>query len=449
MRILIVGAGKAGWHLAETLCQEKHDVVVIDRDAEALAELEAQIDVLTTQGSGSSPRVLEEAEIRKADLIAAVTNQDETNILACLYARQAGVPNRVARIRDTDYYQGVHKLDLGATGVDLVVSKTQSIANELYNVLLLPGTLEVLDLFDSHIQMVGFRVHMDNPLVRSPLQDVADPEMLDHSRFIAVMRGDKLIVPRGDTRFLIGDDVYVASKSSYTKTLHKWTCPEHASFEKIIIAGGGELGLSLARRLESEPNQVVLIEADKERAVACSSVLDRTLVLCGDALDEEMLGNGGIVPGTAFVASMGTDENNIIGCLLAEKLGANYTLAQISKPQYVSIINSQSLLDRAVSPYVTMSNSILHFIRGKYVKSAALSYRLPGELVEMDLSEGSPWKDKPVRKLKMPKDTVIVAVRRGTEVLIPTGNLELHAKDVLLLFTRASSLRKLGSLICC
>lgn len=448
MRIVIVGAGKAGWHLAETLCLEKNDVVLVDRSATALGEVESQLDILTVQGLGSSPAVLNQAEVQKADLLVAVTNNDEANILACQYARQVGVPNRIARIGNRDYLHPERGLDLPAAGVDLAVSKTRSIADELYNILRLPGTLEVLELCDRQLEVVGFRVGMDCPLLRAPLQDVTDPEMLQQTRFIAVMRGENMIVPRGDTRFLIGDDVYVASKRDYTKSLLKWALPEQsATFSKIIIAGGGALGLNLAQRLEEETGSVALIECNKDRAVTCAGVLSRTLVMHGDALDEEMLENVGIIPGTAFVAAMGSDENNMIGCLLAEKLGANYTLARISKPQYVSIINSQSLLDRAVSPYVAMGNAVLHFMRGQNVRSARILHRVSGELLEMDLEAGSRWDAQAIRDVKMPKDTVIAAISREGEAHIATGDFVMQGGDRLLLFARATSLRRLQSLV--
>ena len=446
MRILIIGAGKGGWHLTEILCQEKHDVVVIDQDRGVLDAMEAHLDVLTIRGHGSSPRVLEEAEVGKADLLVAVTDHDEVNIVACLYARQAGVKHRIARITNQDFLAGDSRLNLAEAGVDLVVSKAGTTAEELNNILRLPGATEVVNLLDGRVQVVGIRVHMDSPLIRAPLREVAEPDMLRALRFIAVMRGDELIIPRGDTQFLIGDDVYVISRPDFIPIFLRWASPEHTPFAKIIIAGGGDLGLKLAQLLEGVPGQVLLLESDAAQALSCSSVLDKTLVIHGDALDEEVLQNAGIVDDTAFVAATGSDENNIIGCMLAEKLGVRYTLAQISKDEYVSIINSQSLLDRAVSPYSTMSNAILHFIRGRNIKSATLLHRLPGELLEVVLPERSKWTGAAIRDVHLAKGTVIAAVKRGPEVMIPTGDLVLLAGDHLAIFARPAALGKIQNL---
>lgn len=449
MRILVVGGGRGGQHLVETLCQEKHDVVVVDRDDHALAKLEAQADVLTLRGNGSNPRVLEEAGISRADVLVALTNNDDANIVACQYAKQLGIPSRIARITQPDYLSEDRGFSLTEAGVDLVVSKTGSIASELYNILTHPGTIEVANLYDGKVQVAGFRVHMDSPLIRAPLQEALGPERAERLRAIAALRGDELILPRGNTQLMIGDDVYMAGQPGELRDLLQWASPESSSFSKIIIAGGGTLGLTLAQRLESGGGArppVVLIERNKEEALACSSVLERTLVLHGNALSEEMLQEVGIVNGTAFVAATGNDENNMISCLLAEKLGANFTLAQINKPEYLSIINGQSLLDRAVSSYVAMSDAVLNYLRRRRIKAATLLHGLPGELLDVCLSPSHPWVGKQVYQLKMPKGSLIAALIRQNQALVPTGQVLLLSGDRMLLFAQRSALGKLESL---
>jgi trk system potassium uptake protein TrkA len=356
------------------------------------------------------------------------------------------VANRIARISNDDYLSPKSKMNLQETGVSLAVSKTGAIGLELFNIISHPGATQVVELFDRRVQVVGFQVHMDSPLIRAPLQEVADMELLNKLRVIAAMRGDEMIVPRGDTRFLIGDIVYVASQPENIQSLLKWASPEYAMFDKVVIGGGGTLGRNLARRLESTPSQIVIIESDKAQAYECSSLLQRTLVLHGNALTEGMLVEVGIVPRTAFVATTGSDENNIISCLLAEKLGATFTLAQINKREYLSIINSQSLLDRAVSSYVAMTNEVLHFMRARQIKSATLVRTLPGELIEVRLAPEHKWVGRRIQDLKLPKGTVIASTLRDGKVQVPTGGLELSAGDYLLIFAQPDSVRRLESL---
>lgn len=446
MRVLIIGSGNAGRTLAAKLCAEKHDVVVIDRRAEPLAELQSQLDVLTVQGEGASPSVLAKAEVAKADLVVAVTDRDEVNILACLLAHRTGVKHKVARVSNPDFIHPAEPFSFDTAAIDMIVSQKEECAQELFNILRMPGTLEAVDLLEGRITAVGIKVHMDSPLLRAPLKAFPRPELLQSIRFIALVRGDALIIPRGDTEFMVGDDIYFAGRPADVSAFIEWAWPEHSKFVKVIIAGGGDLGLHLAQMLEPTPMQVVLVEKDEARANYCSGVLNRALVIRGNALDKETLQNAGIVEGCAFVAATGSDENNIIGCLLAADLKARFTLAQVAKPEYVPIIDNLSLLDRAVSPPLSMINAILHFVRGKHVKAAALFHKLPGELLDVVIPPKGKWAGKAVKDVDMPKGVIIASVSRGDEVLIATGDLILAAGDRLILFSTPQAVIKLEPL---
>jgi trk system potassium uptake protein len=446
MRVLIIGSGNAGRTLAAKLCMEKHDVVVIDRRGEPLAELQSQLDILTIQGEGASPSVLAKAEVAKADLVVAVTDRDEVNILACLLAHKAGVKHKVARVSNPDFIHPPEPFRFDGTAIDMIVSQKEECAQELFNILRMPGTLEAVDLLEGRITAVGVKVHMDSPLVRAPLRAFPKPELLQSIRFIALVRGDALIIPRGDTEFMVGDDIYFAGRPADVSGFIEWAWPEHSKFAKVIIAGGGDLGLHLAQRLEPTPMQVVLIERDDARANHCSGVLNRTLVIKGNALDKDTLQNAGIVEGCAFVAATGSDENNIIGCLLAADLKARFTLAQVAKPEYVPIIDNLSLLDRAVSPPLSMINAILHFVRGQHVKAAALFHKLPGELLDVVIPPKGKWAGKAIKDIDMPRSVIIAAVCRGDEVIVATGDLHLATGDRLILFSTPQAVSKLDSL---
>ena len=446
MRVLIIGSGTAGQNLAAKLCAEKHDVVLIDRNEAALAEAQAQLDILTIQGEGSSPKVLDAAQIGKTDLVVAVTDSDEVNMLACMLAHAAGVSHKVARVSNLDYIHAPEPFSPAQLGIDLVVSQKEECANELFNILRMPGTLEAVDLFEGQVLAVGIRVHMDSPLLRQPLKLFPQPDLLQAIRFIALKRGDDMLVPRGDTQFMVGDEVYFVGRPTDISNFMAWAWPERTAFEKVIIAGGGDLGLQLARRLETTDMQIVLVEQNEERANYCSGVLDHALVIKGDAMDEDTLKNAGIVAGTAFVAATGTDENNIIGCLLAAKCGARFTLAQVTRPDYVPVIDSLSLLDRAVSPPLSMINAILHFVRGKYVKAAALFHKLPGELLDVVLPPRGKWAGKAIKDLKIPNGVTIAGVMRGTEVLVAGGDLVLTEGDRLVIFALPESVTKIEAL---
>ena len=445
MRIVIIGAGNAGRHLARTLGSMAHDVVVIDKNKAPLTELESQIDVLTIQGQGASPAILEQAEIGRADLVVAVTSRDEVNILACAYAKACGVEHKVARVAQKTFDPATCRLDVRALGVDLMVSHKEECAREIANMLRLAGTQEVVDLLDGKAVAVGIKVGTTSPLLRTNLVGFPDADLISRIRFIAAVRGEELIIPRGDTQFMLGDDVYVVMLPDQVRAFLDWACPDHPRFEKVIIGGGGDLGLSLARRLEDLPMQVTLFELNRERAEVCARELDKTLVMCGNLLHRETLCEAGLIDNTAYIAVTGDDENNIISCLVAEKEGASFTLAQVTKPEYVPIINSLSLLDRAVSPHVSMTNAILHFVRGHHVAHAALLHNLPGELLELDLPEGSKLANKPIHSVNLPKGAIIATLLRGEEAIPATGDTVLQAGDRVVIFSLPQAVEKVQS----
>lgn len=446
MRILIIGAGNAGRHLAAKLSEERHDIVIVDNSQESLSEISALLDIQTVCGEGSSPRVLAEAGIEKSDLLVAVTDRDEVNILACAYAQAAGVRHKVARVSNPDFIHADSRFDLSRMGIDLVISQKEECAQEIFTILRMPGTLEAVDLLEGRVLTVGIKVHMDSPLVLQTLREFPRPEMLQRVRLIALMRGDEVLVPRGDTQLMIGDDVYFVGEPAAVTEFLEWACPEHERFEKVIIAGGGDLGLQLAQLLEKTGMQVVLLERSEARAQECSKRLDRTLVMRGDALDQETMDNAGVVHGSAFVAVTGSDENNIMICLLAEKAGSTFTLAQVTKPEYVPIITSLSLLDRAVSAHMSMINAILHFVRGKNVKAAALLHKLPGELLDVVLSPKARWTGKPIKNLRVPDGITIASVLREGRTLSATGDVVLEAGDRLVLFALPAAVAKVETL---
>lgn len=446
MRIVIIGAGNAGRTLAARLGEEKHDIVVIDGDEEKLASVQAQLDIQTIQGSGTDPVILEQAGISKADLLVAVTNRDEVNILACSLANLVGVPMKVARVTSCRPYQTGTRYNLKRLGIDLVVSQKEECAEEIFKILRMPGTTEAVDMLDEKALAVGIRVHMDSPMILQALKRFPNKELIDRIRFIAVMRGDEVMIPTGETQFMIGDDVFIVGSLQDVMALIDWASPDHTRFEKIVIAGGGDLGLELARRLEKNGMNVVLIEKNITRAEYCSEQLDHTTILHGDALNQETLSNADLVQGTAFVAATGDDETNIMICLLGEKSGANFTIAQVAKPDYVPIISRLSLLDRAVSSHVSMINAILHFVRGKNVKAAAILHRLPGELLEVALPPDAKWSGKAIKNIKLPSGMMIATIMRQGELIPATGSVVLDPGDRLVIFALPKAVSKIESM---
>ena len=444
MRILIIGAGNAGRQLALRLCEEKHSVVMVDTDPKALADAEAKLDILTVCGPGSSPRVLNEARVEKCQLVIAVTDSDEVNILACLYAHAAGVPRKVARVASPEYIHSDDTYDLREMGVDLVINQKQECAREIFHSLKMPAAVEAFDLFAGKVMVAGFRMGEASPLVGSTPAACEKTELIQRVRIIAILRDEELIVPRGDTQFEVDDLVYLVGRRNDVSSFSEWICPRFQPIRKVVIAGGGDLGLMLAKNIE-ESVECVLLEQDEERARVCSAQLHKTLVLRADALAESALEETGVTKNTAFVALTGDDENNIMNCLMAQKQGVGFTVTQIARTDYVPLIESLKLLGRVVSPYISTTHAILHYLRSQKVQAASLLHNLPGELLDVVISKESKLSGKMIKDIKMPRSAIIATVMRGKEVVPATGDLKLVPTDRLLIFSHPDAVKKIQS----
>ena len=445
MRIVIIGAGNAGRSLAKRLCEEKHSVVMVDVDAQALAQAEAGLDILTVCGMGSNPNVLEEAKLDKSDLLIAVTDNDEVNVLSCLLANAAGVPGKIARVTNPAFLKASDHYDLKKMGIDLVINQKHECAHEVFNMLQMPGAQEAFDLFDGKVMVAGFTINAMSPMLDRTPAECDRLDLVQHVRVIAIRRDNGLVVPHGNTTFKQGDVVYLVGKRADVANFFKVVQPDVEPFEKVIIAGGGDLGLMLARFIEHEVD-TVLLEHDEDRAQYCAAQLDKTLILRADALTESALEESGLHAKTAFVALTGDDEGNIMNCLMAQKKGAAFTATQITRTDFIPVVESLYLVNRVVSPYLSTANAILHWLRSKKVQAASLLHNLPGELLDLQIAPNHSVDGKRIKEIKMPSTAVIATVLRDGDVVTATGDLQLQAGDHVLLFCHPDAVKKIQSI---
>ncbi len=443
MRIVIVGAGNAGCLLAERLRGDRFSVVMIDERVEALALAAERFDVMTVPGSGADPLVLEAAEADKADLLVAITDREQVNILACLFAHAAGVPRTIARVSSPQYQMGGGRYDLEKMGLDLVINQKTACANEICRALALPGAIESFDLFEGLAMVAGFTVSTASPIIGATPATLPDRDLLDRLRIIALSRAGSLIIPRGNTVFEAGDAIHLVGAPEDIRLFSSWMNPRQTPFVKVIIAGGGDMGLSAAKTLERQGVEVVLLEQDEVRAAQCADALKHALVLRGDALSGSVLDETGIVPRTAFVAVTGDDENNVMNCLMARKKGVDYTITQIGRTDYLPVIESLGLVDRTISPFESITRGILHYLRSRNVRAAALLHNLPGELLDVQVSSRNKYVGQAVQDIRFPRESIVAVVLRGREVIPATGQLRLCGDDRLLIFSDPVSVHRI------
>ncbi|MBT8042572.1 MAG: Trk system potassium transporter TrkA [Pontiella sp.] len=445
MRIVIIGAGNAGRQLAMRLCEEKHSVVMVDTDPLALAQAEAGLDILTICGQGSNPAVLDEAQVEKSDLLIAVTDNDEVNILSCLMANAAGVEGKIARVTNPDFLNSSPNYDLEKMGIDLVINQKQECAREVFNMLQMPGALEAFDLFAGKVMVAGFSINALSPLLDRTPAECDRLDLIQSVRVIAIRRDNDLVVPHGNTVFKQKDLVYMVGQQADIANFFSWVCPDIKTFERVVIAGGGDLGLMLAKFIEEEVD-CVLLEQNEERARYCSAELDKTLILRADALTESALEESGLGEHTAFVALTGDDEANIMNCLMAQKKGATFTATQINRIDFIPVVEQLYLVNRVVSPYISTTNAIIHWLRSKKVRAASLLHNLPGELLDVIIRTDSKLVGKKIRDIRIPGKAIVATVMRGDEVVTATGDLRLQSDDRVLIFCHPDAVKKIQSI---
>jgi trk system potassium uptake protein TrkA len=376
----------------------------------------------------------------------ALSDCDEVNILACLYARAAGVVRNVARVAQACYISDLPEFSLEKMGIDLVINHKQECAREFVTRVQMPAAVEAFYLFDGQLMVAGFCIDADSQIVGRSLADFPEPDLLKENRVIALNRKEKLIVPRGDTVFEAGDAIYLVGRRKSVAEFADRVCERYKPYRKVIVAGGGEVGLMLAKMLEEQGLECVLLEQDDDRAMHCSAELKKTLVLRADALAESTFDEAGLTDDTAFVAVTGDDENNIMNCLMARKKGAAFTATQIRRSDYRPVVESLHLVDRVVNPYTSMTHGIIHYLRRRDVRAASLLHNLAGELLDVVLADDSKFDGREIQEIKLPRNSIIVTVLRGGKIRPAVGNLALKAGDRLLVFAHHDAVKKLQAM---
>lgn len=434
MKIVVIGAGNAGRDLAAKLCDMQQDVVVIDPDRRALDELASVWDVMTIEGNGGDPDVLGDGRLEGCDLLAAVTPHDAVNLLACCWAKAAGVGYTVARLSENKYIRSP-LVDTARLGVDRPLVHKEECTREIFDVLYRPGTLEVTSLLEEKIAAIGLKLPLSTPMAGKRLRELHGEAWLGKVRFIGLVKQGKLTIPDGNSLLEPGDDVYVVLPAGEVEAFLDWaTASRRKGFKKVVIAGGGEFGLSLAGLLEETSMETVLIDKDRLRAEYAAEHLRSCLVLNADAAEASTLKEAGIQPTTAFVAITGDEEMNIVCCIQAKQLGAGFTIARIDRSEYVPVIGRLNLLDLVISPNTSLVKTIVQYVRGEIVEHVGLFHRIPGEVQEVVIKPGSKRDGTPINELKLPRQCIIAAVQRGEEVIVATGELTLRQGDRLAIY---------------
>jgi trk system potassium uptake protein TrkA len=436
MKVIILGAGQVGATVAESLVSEQNDITVVDVEPVRLRALQDRLDLRTVTGSASHPAVLEEAGIDDADLLIAVTQSDETNLVACkLAARMFNVPRRVARIRANAFLDSQKVLGADGFDVDLAICPEQVLTDYIVKLVEFPEALQVLDFADGKVSLVAVRAYQGGPMVGLPVKEIRAHIPNVDTRIVAIFRHDRAILPDGGTRIEAGDEVFcLAAAANIREVMHELRRMDRP-VKRVMIAGGGNIGLRLARALERDYS-VRLVEHTKRRCEFLSARLNQVLVLNGDATDEELLEQENIGQMDLFVAVTNDDENNIMSCLLAKRMGARRVVALINRRSYVDLLQAGQI-DIAISPaQATIGKLLAHVRRGDVVAVHSLR-RGAAEALEAVVHgdrESCRVTGRLVEEIDLPPGATIGAIVRDGKVHMAHHDTRIEAEDHVIVF---------------
>jgi trk system potassium uptake protein len=439
MYTIIIGAGDVGFDVARLLSLQKHSVTVVDLDADRIAAVGEALDVMTVLGSGTSAVVLERAGVRKADLVVAVTDIDEVNLISAMVATRVGRdPVTIARVRTTDLTTADGALAMADFGVDLLIQPEDSTAAEIVALLRRAAASDVIELADGRLQLIGLRIDADNPLIGVTIEALA--RGADHLvfRVMGIVRGGRTIVPRGDARLLRDDQIFVLVDTGQVPQVTHIFGKSGSRLESIMILGGSRVaGRVVARLLESgrkkERVKIILVEPDAARAARLAEELDGVLVLHGEVSDIDLLAREGIGEMDAVVAVTPDEETNLVSCLLAKHLGVRKTVAMLSKSAYIPISRAIGL-DAAVSQKLAVTREVMRYLRGKNVTSVTTVLGLDAEVLELSPEADAPVLRARLADLKLPDGVLVAAIIRGGAVEIATGKSRIRPGDQVIVF---------------
>jgi trk system potassium uptake protein TrkA len=447
LKIVIVGAGEVGYHIAGRLSLENKEVIVVDKDEAAIRRVAENIDVQTITGSGSDPSVLEDAGIKKADILLAVTDSDETNLVACLMADiLSSGTKKLARLRGAGFDPYHDTLREHAPHIDTVINPEIEVVKTIEQLMRVPGAVDAGQFAQGRIKFVG--IYLDNNSLLSGARLAELPKLIGGQRLLiaAIMRNEELIIPTGKDQLLPGDLIYFISEERHLlKTLSLFN--KHAEpVKRVMIVGGGRIGFRLAIWLEREGLYCKIIDKNADRCAFLAEKLNKTVVLHGDGSDQNLLAEENIGDIDVVVTVTNDEETNILASLLAKRLGVGKTITQISKFSYFPLMTAIGI-EQVVSPRLSAINTILQHIRRGKVLSAASLKGEQAEVLEVVALETSDIVSKPLNQVAFPKGAIVAGIIRKDHIIIPSGDSIIEPEDRIIIFAHREAISRVEKIL--
>lgn len=446
MKVIVCGAGQVGSNIARYLAQEDNDVTVVDSSAELTRKIGDTLDVKAITGFASHPAVLEQAGAPDADMLVAVTQADEVNMVACQVAHSLfDVTTKIARVRNTGYLEAkwANLYSRDHLPIDVIISPEREVAQAIARRLEVPGTLDIISLAEDRVKLIGVRCGEDCPLVNTPLRQLTQlfPDL--HIVIVGIVRDGVPRVPSGDDHMVAGDEVYFVADSEHVRRAMSAFGHEEPEARRMVIFGGGNVGLFLAQEVEETHPTVNLkvVEIDRSRAELVARTLSHSVVLQGSVLDVEIMQEANVSAAETVVAVTNDDETNILASLLAKRQGSQRAISLINSDTYAPLTGSLGL-DVVVSPRnITVSTILQHVRRGRIHAVHTIRDGF-GELIDAEALETSTLVGKPLKEADLPDGVLVGSIIRGDEVITPRANTVVEANDRVVLFAVADAVRQ-------
>ena len=433
MRIVVAGAGKLGYSVAELLADDEFDVVVIENDPKRKDVVQNSLDVLVIEGNACSPTTFRDPDIRNADVLIACTDSDEVNMITCMMAKNNGIKHTVARIRNVDYAINSPEMLNNEMKIDLILNPERITAAEIDHILMTPSALNVDDFAEGKVRMFEAKLKENSPYANIPLKYLKIPNDI----LVAMLfRKHKMIIPRGNDVLLPGDNVYFVGKQEAILEFEQNFTNTYEKLEKALIIGAGRTGRFLAPMLEKQGLMVKVIEKNKERCQMLASMLEKGLVLCGDGTDIDLLTEEGVSEADVVVCITEDDKLNLLLALLAKHLGAKKTIVRVTRNEYIELMEKVGV-DVVLSSRLLSAGEVLRFVRKGGIVSVSLLEGAQAEALEIIVAAGSEVEGKALRNIKLPQECLICAIVHENEAIIPNGDTVLNANDRIILFAKS------------
>lgn len=447
MKIVIVGAGEVGYNIASRMALENKEVVVIDNNPEALRRISENLDVQVIEGSGSSPLVLNQAGIANSEILLAVTNSDETNLVACIICNIISpTTKKLARMRNSDFDAYHEHFKENAPYINTVINPEIEAVNTIEKLMNIPGAVDATEFADGRVQLVSIRLNVDSKFSGMKLKDIA-PIIGDRNLLIAALiRDDELIVPRGDDKLLAGDLVYFISETEYLQDNLLLFGKAKTPLKRVLIVGGGRIGWRLSKSLEKKSIKTKIIEKDQRRCKLLSKHMKSAVVLHGDGSDQSLLYEENIRDMDAVVTLTNDEETNILVSLLSKNMGAQNTITKISKLSYFPLMSVIGI-EQVVSSRLSAIDSILRHIRKGKVLTAFSVYGEQAEVLEAVALKTSAIVGKPLKNISFPKGSILISIIRDKEIIIPSGESVVKPDDRIIIFATRSAIPKVEKIM--